>query len=167
MLGFVKMSAISALLSFGIVTFYDQAAPPAAETGSGKLYLDRLPSDLEDDRTIGAPGQQPQAAIFRPGREGAPKGDRLPDAGSGAGTHRNEDDGATSGATRDSHRDGGLRQRCLRVRRHRRPGVTGRTQLTEWALTKDHTKPGTPSSTRRRPPSSSTARAQADPVAIG
>jgi hypothetical protein len=85
MLGFVKMSAISALLSFGIVTFYDQAAPPAAETGSGKLYLDRLPSDLEDDRTIGAPGQQPQAAIFRPGREGAPKGDRLPDAGSGCG----------------------------------------------------------------------------------
>jgi hypothetical protein len=83
MLGFVKMSAISALLSFGVVTFYDQAAPPAAETSSGKLYPDRLPSDLQDDRTIRAPSPQPLAANVRAGHQGALKGDRLPNSGSG------------------------------------------------------------------------------------
>lgn len=73
MLGFVKITMISALLSFGAVTFIERVQPAASE---GKLYVERLPSTPADILATGA------TAAARPGApmpviERAAKGDKF------------------------------------------------------------------------------------------
>jgi hypothetical protein len=58
MLGFVKMSALSAVLSFGVVTAYNQM-PVAAEPGQGKLYQDRVVPEAESELSTGSIGGMP------------------------------------------------------------------------------------------------------------
>jgi len=73
MRGFLKMSALSAFLSFTLVTAYNQAWSSQPDAGSGKLYQDRLteesPAPTAARATVATP-LQPVSA----GR----KGDRLP-----------------------------------------------------------------------------------------
>jgi hypothetical protein len=55
MLGFVKMSALSAVLSFGVVTAYNQM-PALGEPGQGKLYQDRVAPEAESELSTGSIG---------------------------------------------------------------------------------------------------------------
>ena len=76
MRGFVKMSALSAFLSFTLVTAYNQAWSSQPDAAGGKLYQDRLtdesPAPTAARTTVATP-LQPVSA----GR----KGDRLPARG--------------------------------------------------------------------------------------
>ena len=73
MLGFVKMSALSAVLSFGVVTAYNQM-PVAAEPGQGKLYQDRVVPEAESELSTGSIGGiLPSNEVVTGGR----KADRL------------------------------------------------------------------------------------------
>jgi hypothetical protein len=73
MRGFLKMSALSAVLSFALVTAYNQAWSSQPSPAQGKLYQDRLPAagpaSSEEPRTAAVP----TAPSVSAGR----KGDRL------------------------------------------------------------------------------------------
>jgi hypothetical protein len=73
MLGFVKMSALSAVLSFGVVTAYNHE-PTVDRTSGAKLYQDRAPVDAEDVATTSSVsrGSESRSALT-----GGRKGDRL------------------------------------------------------------------------------------------
>jgi hypothetical protein len=73
MFGFVKMSALSAVLSFGVVTAYNHE-PAVDRTGGAKLYQDRAPVGAEAVATTGSVsrGLEP-----RPVLTGGHKGSRL------------------------------------------------------------------------------------------
>jgi hypothetical protein len=71
MLGFIKMSGLSAVLSFVLVTGYGHVAAPAAPAGSAKAYQQRLGE--------ASPAPHAGAAVLVSGR----KGDRLEGAPDG------------------------------------------------------------------------------------
>ena len=70
MRGFVKMSALSAVLSFTLVTAYNQAWSSPTPPASAAKHQDRL-SDLA------APGPTPALAAAAPARTAGTKGDRI------------------------------------------------------------------------------------------
>jgi hypothetical protein len=73
MLGFVKMSALSAVLSFGLVTVYNQG--PGAQTSGGKPFQERLLPGAADDLTTGS--LSGAASSVASHSSSGPKGDRL------------------------------------------------------------------------------------------
>ncbi len=73
MLGFVKMSALSAVLSFGVVTAYNHE--PSMDGMSGdKLYQDRIPAGSDGELSTSSINVVPEHASVRTGGR---KGDRL------------------------------------------------------------------------------------------
>jgi hypothetical protein len=83
MLGFVKMSVLSAILSFATVTAYNHAVSPAEALPTGKTYQDRIPADSDISTTgsvqsLRKPVEAPSATEAAQG-----KGDRHPSAGAG------------------------------------------------------------------------------------
>jgi hypothetical protein len=78
MLGFVKMSALSAVLSFVLVTAYNHGTSSAAVPPAGKLFQDRIApdSDAVSTATIGFAGLTAATAFQDVSAES--KGDRLP-----------------------------------------------------------------------------------------
>jgi hypothetical protein len=72
MRGFLKMSALSAVLSFTLVTAYNQAWSSQIEPMQGKIYQDRLPA-----RGASAQDVRPSSPVALPSVSTAPKGDRL------------------------------------------------------------------------------------------
>jgi hypothetical protein len=77
MLDFVKMSALSAVLSFGVVATYNGSNPGREEASTGKVYLDRVLPDADPLTTASVQTEQ----TFAPGGEvlhvSGRKGDRL------------------------------------------------------------------------------------------
>jgi hypothetical protein len=77
MLGFVKMSALSAFLSFGVVTAYEHSAGPRDEAkavglSEAKLFYDRIAPEGEIASSTLGRRQTPAGAVTTVG-----KGDRL------------------------------------------------------------------------------------------
>src|SRR4051794_30856040 len=74
MLGLVKMSALSAVLSFGVVQAYDRAASPLDGAPSGKAFHDRIEpgSDLAERAVLADRVATPSPNTSRQG-----KGDRI------------------------------------------------------------------------------------------
>jgi hypothetical protein len=72
MRGFLKMTALSAVLSFTLVTAYNQALSSQPD-GGGKIYHDRLSAD--DEAAVRA--SSPVVAAAFPSATTARKGDRL------------------------------------------------------------------------------------------
>jgi hypothetical protein len=81
MLGFVKMSVLSAVLSFGVVTAYNHAGAAAQAPVPAKPFQDRLPAQ------VGPAAEQvrlsPTPVALAPAAAKAGKGDRLPVAADG------------------------------------------------------------------------------------
>jgi hypothetical protein len=75
MLGFLKMSALSAVLSFVSVTAYNQSVAAGPSAPSGKTFSDRI---LPDGATTAALGTRvDQAAVTVQVKSAGTKGDRL------------------------------------------------------------------------------------------
>jgi hypothetical protein len=88
MYGLLKMSALSALLSFPAVSAYNEALSAPQEAPSAKLYQDRVPSQdgslsptragMSADTTSSlSPIRTGTASHSTPARTGTQKGDRL------------------------------------------------------------------------------------------
>ena len=73
MRGFLKMSALSAVLSFTLVTAYNQAWSSQPSPAQGKLYQDRLPAAEPASFQESRPKPSPATPSVTGGR----KGDRL------------------------------------------------------------------------------------------
>lgn len=71
MLGLVKMSALSAVLSVGVVTAYNHE--PVVARDGGKLYNDRLSGETASPLVTGSTAP----ASVQPAMTGGRKGDRL------------------------------------------------------------------------------------------
>ena len=74
MLGLVKMSALSAVLSFGVVQAYDRAASPVDGAPSGKAFHDRIEPGLGAAARASAADRNVSAASAGAGQR---KGDRI------------------------------------------------------------------------------------------
>jgi hypothetical protein len=75
MLGFLKMSVMSAVLSVGVVNAYNHAGASGGEPVSGKLYYDRIASG--DGSSFGATSKLVAAGLSEIAAQGAGKGNRL------------------------------------------------------------------------------------------
>lgn len=73
MLGLVKMSALSAVLSFGVVQAYDHATSPVGQEPSGKAFHDRILPGVG----TAARAESPVAVLPVRGVADGQKGDRL------------------------------------------------------------------------------------------
>jgi hypothetical protein len=74
MLGLVKMSALSAILSVGVVATYSDDTVPVDTASTGKLYHDRVLPEGEEPLTVGSIAAVTSAS---PVVDRSRKGDRL------------------------------------------------------------------------------------------
>jgi hypothetical protein len=72
MRGLLNMSALSAVLSFMLVTAYNQAWSSQVEPGQRKIYQERLPTDEASGQDA-----RPSSPVALPSISTALKGDRL------------------------------------------------------------------------------------------
>jgi hypothetical protein len=76
MLGLIKMSALSAVLSFGVVTAYGGSVPPQGEPVSGKAFHDRIAPDGGTQAQVRFGSARSAAPVQAAAGRGV-KGDRL------------------------------------------------------------------------------------------